>query len=112
MKAIVARQWCEPSGLKVEEVDRPTPGAGQVLVKVHSAALNFPDILMVAGKYQVKPPLPFTPGFEVAGTIDSVGPGTTGFSPGQRRCWPSLAKAGSPSSSPRRPSPCSRFPTR
>ena len=84
MKAIVARQWCEPRGLVMEEVDRPVPAKGQVLIKVHSAALNFPDILMVAGKYQVKPPLPFSPGFEVAGTIDSVGPGVTGFTPGQR----------------------------
>jgi NADPH:quinone reductase len=84
MKAIVARQWCEPRGLVMEEVDRPQPKEGQVVVKVHSAALNFPDILMVAGKYQVKPPLPFTPGFEIAGTIDAIGPGVAGFTPGQR----------------------------
>ncbi len=48
-------------------IDQPKPQAGQVLVKVHTAALNFPDILLIAGKYQVKPPLPFTPGLEVAG---------------------------------------------
>jgi NADPH:quinone reductase len=84
MKAIVARQWCEPRGLVMEEVEKPQAKEGQIVVKVHSAALNFPDILMVAGKYQVKPPLPFTPGFEVAGTIDSVGPGVARFSPGQR----------------------------
>src|SRR5580700_9854998 len=84
MKAIVARQWCEPRGLVMDEVPKPEPAEGQVVVKVHSAALNFPDILMVAGKYQVKPPLPFTPGFEVAGTIDSVGAGVVGFAPGQR----------------------------
>jgi NADPH2:quinone reductase len=84
MKAIVARQWCEPRGLVMEEVSRPEARTGQVVVKVHSAALNFPDILLIAGKYQVKPPLPFSPGLEVAGTIDSVGPGVTGFAPGQR----------------------------
>src|SRR6266852_2689218 len=84
MKAIVARQWCEPRGLVMEEVDRPEPKKGEVVVKVHSAALNFPDILLIAGKYQVKPPLPFSPGLEVAGTIDSVGAGTAGFTPGQR----------------------------
>src|ERR1700736_6470762 len=84
MKAIVAREWCEPRGLVMEEVARPEPKTGQVVVNVHSAALNFPDILLIAGKYQVKPPLPFSPGLEVAGTIDSVGPGVTGFSPGQR----------------------------
>jgi NADPH:quinone reductase len=84
MKAIVARQWCEPRGLAMEEVDRPGPNEGQVLVKVHSAALNFPDILLIAGKYQFKPALPFSPGLEVAGTIDSVGAGVTRFAPGQR----------------------------
>jgi NADPH2:quinone reductase len=84
MKAIVARQWCEPRGLVMDEVDRPVPKEGEVVVKVHSAALNFPDILMISGKYQIKPPLPFTPGFEVAGTIDSVGTDVSGFAPGQR----------------------------
>jgi NADPH2:quinone reductase len=84
MKAIVARQWCEPRDLVMEEVDRPEPAAGQVVVKVHSAALNFPDVLMIAGKYQVRPPLPFSPGFEVAGTIDSLGAEVAGFAPGQR----------------------------
>ncbi len=73
MKAIVAHQWCEPSGLVLEDVERPQPKDGQLLIKVSSAALNFPDILMVAGKYQVKPPLPFTPGFEVAGTVEAIG---------------------------------------
>jgi NADPH2:quinone reductase len=84
MKAIVVRQWCEPRGLVLEEVDRPVPTEGQVLIRVQSAALNFPDVLMAAGKYQVKPPLPFTPGFEVAGTIESLGPEVTGFTLGQR----------------------------
>jgi NADPH:quinone reductase len=84
MKAIVAREWCEPRGLVMEEVARPEPKTGQVVVKVRSAALNFPDILLIAGKYQVKPPLPFSPGLEVAGTVDSVGAGVAGFSPGQR----------------------------
>ncbi len=84
MRAMVVRDWCEPSGLVMEQVDRAEPGEGEVLVKVHSAALNFPDILMIAGKYQVRPPLPFTPGFEVAGTVDSVGPGVTRFAPGNR----------------------------
>lgn len=84
MKAIVARDWCEPSGLVLDEVERPEPGEGQVLVKVHSAALNFPDVLMIAGKYQVRPLLPFTPGFEVAGTVEALGPGVSGFAPGDR----------------------------
>ena len=84
MKAIVAHQWCEPSGLKLEDVERPAARDGQLLVQVHSAALNFPDILMIAGKYQVKPPLPFTPGFEVAGTVGAAGGGVEGFALGDR----------------------------
>ncbi len=84
MKAILAREFCEPSGLVMGEVDAPRPAEDQVVVKVHSAALNFPDILMVAGKYQVRPPLPFIPGFEVAGTVDELGPGVTRFHKGQR----------------------------
>jgi len=84
MKAIVARQWCQPRGLVMEEVDRPKPADGQVVVKVRSAALNFPDVLLIGGKYQVKPTLPFSPGLEVAGTVDSVGARVTGLAPGQR----------------------------
>jgi NADPH:quinone reductase len=84
MKALVARQWCEPSGLVMEEVDQPEPGQDQIRVRVRSAALNFPDILLIGGKYQVKPALPFSPGLEVAGTVDSVGTGVTGFATGQR----------------------------
>jgi NADPH2:quinone reductase len=84
MKAIVAKQWCGPRDLVVEEVRKPEPAKDQVTINVRSAALNFPDILLIAGKYQVKPPLPFTPGLEAAGTIDSVGPGVTEFAPGQR----------------------------
>src|SRR5205823_2613111 len=79
MKAIVARQWSDPRGLVLDEVPKPEPGPGQVLVKVASAALNFPDVLMVAGKYQVRPPLPFSPGFEVAGIVESVGAGVDNF---------------------------------
>jgi NADPH2:quinone reductase len=84
MKAVVARQWCEPRGLAIEEMPLPEPQAGQVRVRVRAAALNFPDILMIAGKYQVKPPFPFSPGVEVAGTVDAVGKGVTGFAPGRR----------------------------
>jgi NADPH2:quinone reductase len=84
MQAIVAKQWCDPRGLVLEEVPVPEPGEGQVRIKVHSAALNFPDILLIAGKYQVKPPLPFSPGLEVAGTIDAVGKGVAGWKQGQR----------------------------
>lgn len=84
MKAICARQWCEPKDLELVEVERPKPKKGDVLIKVGAAALNFPDILMIQGKYQVKPPLPFTPGMEVAGTVEEVGEGVTGLKVGDR----------------------------
>ncbi len=84
MKAIRAHEWCEPDGLVIDEVPVPEPSENQVLVKVQSAALNFPDILLIAGKYQFKPPLPFTPGLEVAGPIEKLGSAVKGFKLGQR----------------------------
>jgi NADPH2:quinone reductase len=84
MKAVIVREWCEPRGLIIDEVERPVPDNRQVLLKVHSAALNFPDLLLIAGKYQVKPPLPFTPGLEVAGTVEELGTGVEGLEKGQR----------------------------
>lgn len=84
MKAIVARDWCEPKDLKLEEIDKPEPKKGDVLLKVGAAALNFPDILMIQGKYQVRPPHPFTPGLEVAGTIEALGEGVEGYEVGER----------------------------
>jgi NADPH2:quinone reductase len=69
--------------MQLAEVDRPTPGPDQVLVKVHAVALNFPDVLMCRGLYQVRPPLPFTPGVELCGTVVEVGEGAE-FSVGDR----------------------------
>ena len=68
----------------MEEIPQPEPKAGEILVKVNAAALNYPDLLLIAGKYQARPPLPFTPGLEVAGTVEKLGPGVEGFKPGQR----------------------------
>ncbi|HLG15246.1 MAG TPA: NADPH:quinone oxidoreductase family protein [Blastocatellia bacterium] len=84
MKAIRAHEWCTPRDLVVDEIDQPQPGEGQVLVRVNAAGLNFPDLLIITGKYQFKPTLPFSPGFEIAGTVEKVGPGATNFSVGQR----------------------------
>jgi NADPH:quinone reductase len=70
--------------LALEDVPEPVPGPGEVRVDVAAAALNFPDVLMCRGEYQVKPPLPFTPGAEVAGTIDAIGDGVTSVRPGDR----------------------------
>jgi NADPH2:quinone reductase len=74
MRAWRVHELGDPSEvMSFDEVDQPTPGAGQVLVKVRAAALNFPDVLMAMGKYQEKPPLPFTPGVELCGEIVETG---------------------------------------
>jgi NADPH:quinone reductase len=84
MKAIRAHEWCGPRGLVIDDIDRPEPGNGQILVRVAAAGLNFPDLLVITGKYQFKPALPFSPGFEIVGTVEKVGSGVTKFSEGQR----------------------------
>jgi NADPH2:quinone reductase len=84
MKAMVATRWCEPSELEYTDVPDAEPGAGQVLIETRAAGCNFPDILMVQGKYQVKPPLPFSPGHEIAGVVRAVGAGVTRVRPGER----------------------------
>jgi len=84
MRAVLCKQWGEPEALVVEEVAEPTPGPGEVRVRVHACGINFGDILMVAGKYQEKPPFPFTPGFEAAGVIEACGDGVTECAPGDR----------------------------
>ena len=84
MRAVLCRAFGEPSGLKLETVPDPVPGAGQVRIAVQAAGLNFADTLMVAGKYQEKPPFPFSPGLEVAGEVDAVGPGVTDVKVGAR----------------------------
>ena len=83
MKAIRAHEWCGPRDLVVDEIDQPQPGDGQILVRVNSAGLNFPDLLIITGKYQFKPALPFSPGFEIAGTVEKLGPGVSKFREGQ-----------------------------
>lgn len=84
MKAWVIHELGNPAeALQWDEVTAPTPGVGEVLVKVEAAAANFFDILLCQGKYQEKPPLPFTPGAEISGTIVSVGDGVT-LQAGQR----------------------------
>jgi NADPH2:quinone reductase len=70
--------------LRIVDLPVPQPGAGDVLVRVRAAALNFPDVLMVAGGYQHKPALPFVPGMEAAGEIAALGAGVTGCSVGQK----------------------------
>jgi NADPH2:quinone reductase len=74
----------QPRELRVSEVDAPAPGPGTLKVETRAAGCNFFDILIVQGKYQVKPPFPFIPGAEVAGVVSEVGPGVTKFSVGDR----------------------------
>ena len=78
---------CEnPTGidaLRWQELPTPAPKAGEVLVEIKAASLNFPDILIVQNKYQIKPPLPFVPGSEYAGVVQAVGEGVTHLQIGQ-----------------------------
>jgi NADPH:quinone reductase len=73
MKAIVCESWGPPSSLQLRDLPSPVPGPAQVLVRTRVAAVNFPDALIVAGKYQFKPELPFSPGGELSGEIIAVG---------------------------------------
>lgn len=83
-KAVVCRELGPPERLHLENF-APTPlRNGQVRVAIHAAGINFPDILMAAGEYQLKPELPFTPGMEAAGEISEIGDGVAGVAPGNR----------------------------
>ncbi|WP_202844058.1 NADPH:quinone oxidoreductase family protein [Luteimonas saliphila] len=73
MKAVVCEAWGTPDSLQLRDMPLPEPGPGQVRVRVRVAAVNFPDALMVAGKYQFRPEFPFAPGAEFSGTVTAVG---------------------------------------
>lgn len=82
MRAIVCKQYGPAEKLVVEEFDLPPPAPGHVRVRVEAAGVNFPDTLMIEGKYQVKPDLPFVPGAELAGLVETVGEGVRDMAPG------------------------------
>jgi NADPH2:quinone reductase len=84
MKAIVCKQYGPPESLAYEEVPALQPGPGEVVVSVKAASLNFPDVLIIQNKYQFKPPLPFSPGSELAGVVKAVGEGVQRWKPGDR----------------------------
>ncbi len=84
MKAILCTHFGPPGELELADIPPPTAGAGEATVRVAAAALNFFDTLIIAGKYQYKPPFPFSPAAEFAGVVESVGAGVTGFAPGDR----------------------------
>ena len=75
MRAVLCHANGPAENLVLEEIDTPAAGKGEVLVRVHASALNFPDVLMVQGKYQSQPPFPFSPGGEFAGVIEALGEG-------------------------------------
>jgi len=84
MLAVVCRELTGLDGLRVEELPAPEPGPGQVRIRVRAAGLNFADTLIVKGQYQERPPLPFVPGMEVAGTIEACGADVAGLALGER----------------------------
>jgi len=84
MRAVICRAWGEVEDLTVEEAAPPVPTRGQVLIDVKATAVNYADAIMVAGKYQTKPPFPFSPGLETAGVVAACGEGVTRFAPGDR----------------------------
>jgi NADPH2:quinone reductase len=77
MKAVLCREFGPIDRLAVDDVPSPGAGDGQLVIEVAAAGVNFPDALLVQGKYQLKPPLPFSPGGEFAGTVKAVGAGVT-----------------------------------
>jgi NADPH2:quinone reductase len=84
MKAVVCKQFGPPDSLRVEELPSPRAGPGEAVITVKAASLNFPDVLIIQNKYQFKPPLPFSPGSELAGVVKEVGAGVTAFKPGDK----------------------------
>ncbi len=83
MKAVLCRTHGLPDTLELADLPTPEPGPGQVLIAVKAAGVNFPDTLIIQNKYQFKPPLPFSPGGELAGTITAVGADVKDFTVGQ-----------------------------
>ena len=84
MRAVICRAWGAVDDLVVDDVASPTPGPGQVVIDVEASGVNYADAIMVAGRYQTKPPLPFSPGLETAGVVARCGDGVTRYRPGDR----------------------------
>jgi NADPH2:quinone reductase len=84
MKAVLCTQFGPPQALQLAQIDAPRAGPGEALVRIKTVALNFFDTLLIAGKYQHKPPFPFSPGAEFAGVVESVGSGVIDVAPGDR----------------------------
>ena len=84
MKAVLCKAYGPPESLVIEEVEALRPGPGQVVIGVKACGVNFPDTLIIEGKYQFKPEMPFSPGGEVAGIVKELGEGVQGVKVGDR----------------------------
>jgi NADPH2:quinone reductase len=84
MKAVLCKEFGPPESLVIEEIESPKPKKGQVVISVKACGVNFPDTLIIQGKYQFKPPMPFSPGSDVSGIVKEVGEGVNGFQAGDR----------------------------
>ena len=84
MKAFLCKEFGPVDSHQVEEIDDPIAGPGQVVVDIKATGISFPDVLIVQGLYQFKPPFPFSPGSEISGVVSSVGEGVTMYKEGDR----------------------------
>ena len=84
MKALLSHEPGGPETLRLVDIAEPVPGAGELLVQVRACSINFPDVLIIEDKYQLKPQRPFAPGGEIAGEVTAVGEGVTGWKRGDR----------------------------
>jgi NADPH:quinone reductase-like Zn-dependent oxidoreductase len=84
VRALLSHEPGGPETLRLDELPDPQPGSGEILVRVRAAAINFPDVLIIEDKYQLKPPRPFAPGGEIAGEIEAIGEGVQGWTVGDR----------------------------
>ena len=84
MKALLSHEPGGPETLRIEELPDPAPGPGELLVRVRACSINYPDVLIIEDKYQLKPPRPFAPGSEIAGEVEAVGEGVQGWTAGDR----------------------------
>src|SRR3989441_7216917 len=84
MKAVLCKEYGPPESLVIEDIPSPRPGKGQVVITVKACGVNFPDTLIIQGKYQFKPAMPFSPGGEVAGIVKELGEGVERVKIGDR----------------------------
>ena len=84
MRALLSHAAGGPETLRLDDLPDPQPGPGELLVRVRACSINYPDVLIIEDKYQLKPPRPFAPGSEIAGEVEAMGEGVSGWSTGDR----------------------------